>query len=115
MVRYSLCVCLVLSALLFGTDVPKESQNPCLNELIIKVNQQGLKSIRFFQLPKYYWAARKCQKLQNRNNLIAQNERKQIEQDYHESYRLEGCASSCTYLAAVAVLYFYASRAMQKP
>jgi len=114
MVKTFILVVLFLPVLAMGEGQPEDSPNPCQTKLITKVNQEGLKSIRFYQLPKYYWEARKCQKLQQQIKLIAKNERKQIDRDFRAAYRLEGCATSCTYLAAVAVLYFYAAQALKK-
>ncbi len=114
MVKAFIFIGLFLPATLMGEGQPEENPDPCQTELITKVNQKGLKSIRFYQLPKYYWEARKCQKLQRHIKLIAQNERKQIDRDFQTAYRLQGCATSCTYLAAVSILYFYASQAMKK-
>jgi len=110
---------LLISMLLFGTltkgaDTDEKDINPCLNPILMKVEQNGVKSLKIYQLPVYYWAALRCKKINKHSQNILRHDRKQLDQDYKKAYRLEGAAYSCTYIAAVAVLVFYASAALKK-
>ncbi len=91
----------------------KPVSDPCQAKLVIKAQKEGLKTLHFYQLPAYYWQARKCQ-AQHKNNLINRVEAAQLEKDFKQSSQLNGCTSSCVYLAVVSILYFYSSKALKE-
>ncbi len=114
MVKRLLIILLTAGAVLAADDKTSEVVNSCDREVVKKVNAGGIKSIRFYQLPNYYWHAWRCQKISGEKNIIKQNERRQIDQDFNQSYRLEGCSSTITYVAVVAVIYFFSAKALKK-
>ncbi len=111
MVIRTVVLIIILTVVLSAND--EKPADPCETELIAKVEKDGLKSIRFFQLPKYLWQARKCQAAR-KSNLISRMENKQLDSDFNESKNLSGCTSSCVYIAVVSVVYFYASQSLKK-
>ena len=114
MVRLLLISILIFGSITKGADTGDKDINPCLNPILMKVEQNGIKSLKFYQLPVYYWAALKCKRINKQSQNIQRHDRKQLDQDYKQAYRLEGAAYTCTYIAAVAVLVFYASAALKK-
>ena len=114
MVRLLLISMLIFGSITKGADTGDKDINPCLNPILMKVEQNGIKSLKFYQLPVYYWAALKCKRINKQSQNIQRHDRKQLDQDYKHAYRLEGAAYTCTYIAAVAVLVFYTSAALKK-
>ncbi|MFH1853626.1 MAG: hypothetical protein ABIA75_14920 [Candidatus Neomarinimicrobiota bacterium] len=114
MVRRPITIFLLLLAYATAADDTVAKPNPCQSELIRAVAKDGLKSLRFYQLPAYYRQARRCQKMRRNLVIIKKNEQKQLENDFQKSQRLPGFTSSCAYIATVSVVYFYASQSLKK-
>lgn len=113
MVKFLVIVFFIYCPLTAGDD-EEQSQSPCAKPLIMQARTAGLKSLRFYQLPAYYFLALKCKRQQKQNRIIKNDERRQLDQDYRRSRRLNGFSSSCAYLATVAVASYYLGQTLKK-
>jgi hypothetical protein len=111
---YLVLFCLLWPLVLWSQEEESpEPVNPCASRYIQKVQQEGLRALRLWEVPFFYWDRYQCRKTVKDPAALQDFDWKQLEEDYRRSQRFQGWTSSFTVCVTVLVVMFYLERAFR--
>tara|TARA_B100000809_G_scaffold231375_1_gene246480 strand:+ start:4161 stop:4514 length:354 start_codon:yes stop_codon:yes gene_type:complete len=105
-------VIIVVIFILFSVTNAKQTENerkenPCKSTYIKKAREGGLRSLSIFEIPVYYYDARRCEDVIESNKLFVDIEQAQITADFTQSKQMRSWTSSFAYCAIIALTSLY--------
>lgn len=92
-----------LNVLLSAQEVERK-EHPCRVDLIEKARKEGLRSLKIWEAPLYYWQRRECRKAIKNEKALSTLNIKQTDEDFENSKAFRGFTSGCAYLTIALVL-----------
>jgi len=101
-VRRILLIILVIG-LALAQDQPGKA--PCDSEVLLKVREQGLRSLKLSEVPSYYRALKNCKNQTLAKRIRQYNESHQLSEDAEKAQTMQGFTSGCAYCTIALILY----------
>jgi hypothetical protein len=98
----------ILLTLLFSAGVwaqERPVKAPCDSELLLKVREQGLRSLKLSEVLQYYKALKSCKNQTLAKRIRQYNESHQLSEDAENARTMQGFTSGCAYCTIALILY----------
>lgn len=90
----------------------QKEDHPCKAPIIQKVKENGMRSLKVWEVPLFYWHRQKCRKAINNSAYLTKVIEDQHEADYEASKSLQGFTSCVAYCAIASVFIFLVSASL---
>lgn len=103
---------LIFSLITFGPVISAQSEEkelPCDSEVVAKVKNQGLRSLKGSEILRYFLDLRKCEDQEEARTINKQAEQTQLIRDAEKSKYLQGFTSGFVYFTIAILLYLVLS------
>ncbi|MFQ6606873.1 MAG: hypothetical protein ACE5DP_04415 [Fidelibacterota bacterium] len=100
----------VLSIAWLPAQEPEASSSPCDSPLIQKVNQAGLESLRWQELPFFFRDVYRCRRTPAGKAVLKKLEQHRRTRSYESARLMKGFSSTLAYCTSVIIFVFYTSR-----
>lgn len=88
------------------------NDHPCRAPRIEKVKEHGLRSLKVWEIPVFYWERYQCRKAVNNSKYLTKVIVEQHEADYEASKSLQGFTSCIAYCSIASVFIFLVSASL---
>ena len=95
-----------------SAQVENPEDHPCRTPLIEKVKEHGLRSLKVWEVPVFYWDRFQCRKSINNSRYLMNANMEQHEADFEASKSFQGFTSCIAYCSIAAVFVFIVSSSL---